>query len=229
MNFEIYRPEEASWPLGWYATFDGYTVAQVEANHWVYGRVGLGGAIVMTEIPVGSVVPQAVPELARMAVSHWRGGAYETKAFRKIALAGYDNMGVLDDPIVYTPVVWKTGQSGLRVWVGDRWVRVEGDLSKERDYLARLIREKNIPWTLSDTEELVYLAREWGYIWRGVVPFNRFPSRPSGGGDGKQDSSTAAYGGGDGGDSSGGNWDGGGDVGGGGGGSGGGGGWDTGR
>ncbi|GHS87321.1 hypothetical protein AGMMS49957_06970 [Synergistales bacterium] len=43
MNFEIYRPEEASWPLGWYATFDGYATSQVEANHWVYGRVGLGG------------------------------------------------------------------------------------------------------------------------------------------------------------------------------------------
>ncbi|GHS87325.1 hypothetical protein AGMMS49957_06980 [Synergistales bacterium] len=177
-------------------------------------------------------MPQAVPELARIAVSHWRGGAYETKAFRKIAAAGYDNIGVLDDPIVYTPVVWKTGQSGLRVWVGDRWVRVAGNLPGERDYLARLIREKNIPWTLSDTEELVYLAREWGYIWRGVVPLNKFPARPSGGDGNKQDSSTTYSGGDGGGDNSGGNWDGGGDNNGGGGsgGSGGsGGGWDTGK
>jgi hypothetical protein len=32
--------------------------------------------------------------------------------------------------------------------------------------------EKDALWTRSDTLELADLAREWGYLWRGRVPFS---------------------------------------------------------
>jgi hypothetical protein len=181
MNFEIYRPEGL--PMGWYATFDGYPVAQISQNHWVYGRVEKPGSIVPTSVIVGAVVPMDVPELARIAVSSWRSGAYETEAFQSIASSGLDNMGVLDDPSAYTPIAWKTGETELRVWLSDRWRRIaprggqslSQALQSRHPYIARILRKKNARdkstlWTISDTEELADLARSWGYIWRGSVP-----------------------------------------------------------
>jgi hypothetical protein len=181
MNFEVYRPEGL--PLGWFATFDGYPVAQIYQNHWVYGRVEKPGSIAPTSVAVGAVVPMDVPELARIALSSWRSGAYETEAFQSIASSGLDNIGILDEPPVYTPVAWKTGEAELRVWLSDRWYRivphggqnVSQALRSRSPYIARTLRKKNARdqstlWTRSDTEELADLVRAWGYIWRGSVP-----------------------------------------------------------
>jgi uncharacterized membrane protein YgcG len=178
MNFEVYRPEGIT--PGWFVTFDGYPVAQVAPNHWVYGRVERPGALVPTEVAVGSVVPTDVPELARAAVPLWRSGAYETKAFRSIAFSGLDNMGVLDEPAAYTPIAWKSGLPGLRVWLGGRWFRVAPSggqstaqaLAAQYPFIVRTLREKDDPWTRSDTQDLADLAREWGYLWRGPVSFS---------------------------------------------------------
>jgi hypothetical protein len=182
MNFEVYRPEGL--PLGWFATFDGYPVAQISKNHWVYGRVERPGSVVPTSIMVGAVVPMDVPELARIAVSSWRSGAYETEAFQSIASSGLDNMGVLGDPLAYTPIAWKTGEAELRVWLSDRWHHivprggqsVSEALRARHSYIVHTLRKKSARdkstlWTMSDTEELADLARAWGYIWRGSVPF----------------------------------------------------------
>jgi hypothetical protein len=183
MNFQVYWMAEL--PSGWYATFDGYPVAQIAPNRWVYGRVKRPGSIVPTEVLVGAVVPMDVPELARVAVSSWRGGVYETRAFRSIALSGLDNMGVLNDPLAYTPVAWKTGEAGLRVWLGNRWhsiVPAAGQSTSQallarHPYIVRTLRKRNAYWTRSDTQDLADLAREWGYIWRGAIPFASLTGR----------------------------------------------------
>lgn len=240
MNFEVWRPEGL--PMGWYATFDGYPVAQVSVNHWVYGRVEREGSIVPTDVAVGAVVPMDVPELARVTVSRWRSGAYDTMAFRSVAASDFDNMGVLGDPMAYTPVAWKTGGADLLVWLGDRWYRVSpaaGESARQalqarHPFIVKTLREKNIVWTRSDTEELADLVREWGYIWRGTLPFASLVGFRDGGGGGSGGSSgggasgsTGSIGGGGSSGSGGGQWDVGGD----GSGSsnnGGGGGWDTG-
>lgn len=232
MNFEVTRPEGL--PLGWYSTFDGYPVAQVAPNHWVYGRVERQGSIVPTNVAVGSVVPMDVSELARVALSSSRSGAYETKEFQSIVFSGFDNMGVLDDPLAYTPIAWKTGEGELRVWLGDRWYgivprpgqRTTQALVFQHPFIVRTLRERGVVWTRSDTEELADLAREWGFLWHGAIPFASFTGyRP--GEDGLRGAVAGTVIGNDGSPATpgGGEWDIGG---GGGGGSGGGGGWDTG-
>jgi uncharacterized membrane protein YgcG len=238
MNFEIYRSEGLS--PGWFVTFDGYPVAQVAPNHWVYGRVERPGTLVPTDVAVGSVAPMDVPELARAAVSLWRGGAYETKAFQGIAFSGLDNMGVLDDPLAYTPIAWKSGSPGLRVWLGNRWYRVVPGggqstaqaLKAQYPFIVRTLREKNEPWTRSDTLELADLSRDWGYLWRGHVAFSElyryrdgFNDGSGGGGAFAESPGGGEFDGGSGGSSGGGQWDTGGDTVGSGGGGGG---WDTG-
>jgi hypothetical protein len=231
MNFEVYWMEGL--PSGWYATFDGYPVAQVSPNRWVYGRVKRRGSIVPTEVLVGAVVPMDVPELARVAASSWRSGAQETRAFRSIAFSGLDNMGVLDDPLAYTPVAWKAGAAGLRIWLGSRWYSIEPAsgqstlqaLMAKHPYIVRTLRSKNAFWTRSDTQDLADLAREWGYIWRGSIPFASLTGRRDDNSSGNENFSGPGGVLGGGGSEGGGEWD----IGGGGGSpSGGGGGWDTG-
>ena len=46
MNFEVCHIEGL--PPGWHATFDGYPVAQVTPNHWVYGVLRQGSVILET-------------------------------------------------------------------------------------------------------------------------------------------------------------------------------------
>jgi hypothetical protein len=237
MNFTIWRPE--GFPGGWYVTFDGYPVAQVSTNHWVYGRAEWG-SIVPTAVAVGSVVPMDVPQLARAAVSRWRGGAGDTPEFRSITQKDFDNMGVLGDPLAYTPVAWKTGRAELLLWLGNRWYRivptggqtVSDALMARHSFIVRTLAKKNALWTRSDTEDLADLARAWGYLWRGTIPFAFFPaSRADGGGN---DAAPGGYAGGglpgnDSPSAGGGQWDvGGSDGGTPGSGSSGGGGWDTG-
>jgi len=176
MNFEVLP--QIGLPSSWYVTFDGYPVAQVRPNHWVYGTAHQG-VLVPTEVAVGAVVPMNVPQLARVAVSSWRCGVYDTKQFRTIALSGLDNMGVLDDPLAYTPIAWKSGEAGFRIWLGDRWYRIapaagqssSQALMAQHPYIIRTLNEKNAIWSMSDTQELADLAREWGYLWRGHIPF----------------------------------------------------------
>ena len=191
MNFEVLHQEGL--PAGWYVTFDGYTVAQVGPNHWVYGRAPYPGVLVPTEVPVGSVVPINAPQLARVAISPRRCGIYDTKQFRSIALAKLDNMGVLDDPLAYTPVAWKSNEPGLRIWLGDRWHRVipmpgqttSQALMAQHSVIVRALNKKNALWTMTDTQELANLAREWGYLWRGHIPFaSLYGYRDSSGGEG---------------------------------------------
>ena len=181
MNFQVLHQP---WlPSGWYVTGDGYPVAQVRPNHWVYGRSPHQGILIPTEVAVGAVVPINVPQLARVALPSWRGGVYDTEQFRTITLSKFDNMGVLDDPLAYTPVAWKSGRAELRVWLGDRWYTIvprarqstTQALIAQHPYIVRTLNEKSVPWTMVDTLELADLAREWGYLWHGHIPFAYLP------------------------------------------------------
>ena len=58
MNFEIWKPSDL--PAGWYATFDGFPVAQIAENRWVYGQLDIDGTIRPTNVLVGSVVPSKI-------------------------------------------------------------------------------------------------------------------------------------------------------------------------
>jgi len=177
MNFEVVN--QAGLPAGWFITADGYPVAQVRPNHWVYGRTDYQGILVPTEVAVGAVVPANVPQLSRVAVPSWRSEAYDTKQFRSITLSGYNNMGVLDDPLAYAPVAWKSGKAELRVWLGDRWLRIvprpDQSISQAlmawHPYIVSELRKSSIMWSMHDTWELADLAREWGYLWHGLISY----------------------------------------------------------
>ena len=180
MNFEAIHQDGI--PAGWYATFDGYLVAQVRPNHWVYGRADHQSVLVPTEVAVGAAVPMNVPYLARVALPSWRSGAYDTERFRVITRSLDDNMGVLDDPLAYTPVAWKSGEPRLLVWLGNKWYKVipkvgqsvSQTLMERHPYIVRTLRKKDAAWSMSDTQELADLAREWGFLWHGHVPFVSF-------------------------------------------------------
>jgi len=177
MNFEV--ADQAGVPAGWFVTFDGYPVAQVRPNHWVYGRTVNPGVLIPTEVAVGSVVPMDVPQLARVALPLLHSGAYDTEQFRSITLSRFDSMGVLDDPFAYTPIAWKKGEAGLRIWLGDNWYTIVPSAGKsayqalmdKRPFIVTTLSKKSVVWTMSDTQELADLAREWGYLWHGHVPF----------------------------------------------------------
>ena len=177
MNFEVLQ--QAGLPAGWYVTSDGYPVAQVSPNHWVYGHSAHSGTLVPTDVAVGAVVPMDEPQLARVAVLSWHGGAYDTKQFRSIAPSKLDNMGVLNDPLAYTPIAWKSASAELQIWLGDRWHRIvpavgqstSQALMAQHSYIVQTLNRKNASWTVYDTQELADLAREWGYLWHGDVYF----------------------------------------------------------
>ena len=80
MNFEIWRPSDI--PAGWYATFDGFPVAQIAENRWVYGQIGIDGVISPTNVLVGSVIPGNIPGKSSGPLSSWRScknsGRYRT-------------------------------------------------------------------------------------------------------------------------------------------------------
>jgi len=175
MNFAVMH--KPGLPEGWFMTADGYVVAQIRPNHWVYGSSPHPGILIPTEITVGSVVPMNVPKLARVPVSLWRDVAFNTEEFRVVINSRFDNMGVLNEPMAYTPIVWRDDQPEVQIWLGERWftiVPAPGQttpqaVAAQRPFIARILNERNALWTMSDTQELAYMARKWGFLWHGHV------------------------------------------------------------
>ncbi|MCR4817456.1 MAG: hypothetical protein K5841_00690 [Fretibacterium sp.] len=199
MNFEIWKPEGL--PAGWYATFDGFPVAQVRENCWVYGQVGMDGALVPTDVLVGSVVPSDVPGLVRVAAS-WKGRMIlDSPAFRKILDYRCDRMGILNDPFIRTAVAWSTMKPDLWVWLGDRWKRITPNsgeyawqaLKRHRAWIADELRRNKIWWFGGESDELADLARQWGMLWGGSLGMNTLNIyRPDSGEDGNGSERTTA-------------------------------------
>lgn len=193
MNFEIWKPQDL--PAGWYATFDGYPVAQIAENRWVYGQIVLGGVIRPTNILVGSVIPDRVPELARIA-SGWSYGKYlNSSAFLKIRNYLCNRMGWLDlDKYnASTLIAWNTNRAGVWLWLGNRWRRFTphgGEytwqmLKRLTPYIAEELRKANFWYYGGEPLEVVDLTRQWGWIWGGRVVPERIKAREDiGGGDG---------------------------------------------
>ncbi|MBQ9389609.1 MAG: hypothetical protein IJU07_05485 [Synergistaceae bacterium] len=175
MNFEIWKPHDL--PAGWYATFDGFPVAQIAENRWVYGQIGLDGAIMPTNILVGSVVPSSVPGLARIAAVWSWGRRLDSPEFLRIRNTNCNRMGWLYDRSVNTIIAWNTHRPGVYIWLGDRWRRFEPNAG---EYTWQMLRRLG-PWIASELHrnnaylyggeplEVADLARQWGLIWGGRV------------------------------------------------------------
>ena len=173
MNFEIWQPEGL--PAGWYATFDGFPVAQVAPNRWVYGQPGGDGALVPTNILVGSIVPSEVPGLVRVGGTWLYHRYINDPAFHKIMDHYCDHMGFMNDPLVRTAIAWRSGTPGVWVWLGDRWKKIlprSGEytwqaLRRYREWIAEELRRNRIWWFGSELWDLADLARQWGLLWSG--------------------------------------------------------------
>ena len=190
MNFEIWKPEGL--PAGWYATFDGFPVAQIRENCWVYGQVGMDGALVPTDVLVGSVVPSDVPGLVRVAASWGSKKFLDSPAFQKILSHRCDRMGILSDPLMRTPVAWSTLKPDVWVWLGDRWKRITPNpgeytwqaLKRHRAWIAEELRKNRTGWFWGEADDLADLARQWGMLWGGSLGMNTLTAyRTEGGND----------------------------------------------
>ncbi len=178
MNFEIWKPEGL--PSGWYATFDGFPVAQVSENKWVYGQLGIDGAIIPTDILVGSVIPMNVPGLVRVAAtgnSEFYTSQINSEAFRKILDYDCNRMGFLNDPYLRTVIAWHNQRARVYLWLGDHWKRFSPGIGEYTwEYLKRnsvFIHEEllkhNAVLPAGENFEAADLARQWGILWLGEV------------------------------------------------------------
>ena len=189
MNFDVYQP--AGLPAGWYATFDGFPVTQVSPNKWVYGQVGYDGAIIPTDILVGSVIPQNVPGLARAAFTGNYGAQVNSEAFRKILNYDVNRMGVLNDNALRTIIAWNTQRPSVYLWLGDRWKRFSpgaGEyawqvLKNNQAWINEELRRNGVI-AYGDTFDFANAARQWGVLWIGDVDLMQLNYiRHSNGGD----------------------------------------------
>ena len=199
MNFEIWKPYDL--PAGWYATFDGFPVAQIAENRWVYGQQDIYGALTPTNVLVGSVIPSNIPGLARIASAWTYGLPYDSPEFRKILDYMCNRMGwlYLPEQRVNTIIAWHTQKVGVWIWLGNRWKRFEprsGEftwqmLKRLAPYIAREL-EKNHVWYIGgEPVEVADLARQWGIIWGGRVVLEKLKSYEDRGGGNESGATTS--------------------------------------
>ena len=189
MNFEIWRP--AGLPVGWYATFDGFPVAQVAENRWVYGKLGMDGAMTPTDILVGSVMPAEVPGLARVAQALGRSRYFDEPEFRRILDYRCDRLGYINDPLVKTAVAWTSREPAVWFWLGNRWKRIAPNsgeytwqaFKRYRSWLGEQLRLNNV-WWLGEGEELADIARQWGMLYAGSISMKGLRGQNDSGGGG---------------------------------------------
>ena len=193
MNFEIWKPDDL--PAGWYATFDGYPVAQIAENRWVYGQLGYGGAIRPTNILIGSVIPSNVPGLLRISSTGWNVRYLNDEAFMKIREHNCNYMGWLNDDYLNTLIAWNTHTVGVWIWLGNRWAFLTpftGEyvwqmLKRMKPWIIEELRKNNVLFPYGEPSDVADLARQWGLIWRGRVIIGDMKTfRDSNGGNGER-------------------------------------------
>lgn len=175
MNFEIWRPMDL--PAGWYATFDGFPVAQVAENRWVYGIINTAGTIQPTDILVGSVIPSSVPGLARIAALWSWGKDIRSPEFLSIREKRINRMGWLVTEYVNTIIAWHNHKPGVYIWLGNRWRMFEprpGEytwqmIKRLTPYISDELRKNGAYFYGGEPLEVADLARQWGFIWGGRV------------------------------------------------------------
>lgn len=198
MNFEIWKPQDL--PAGWYATFDGFPVAQIAENRWVYGQMDIAGSIQPTNILVGSVVPSRVPGLARIAAVWSWGRNLDSPEFLRIRDSRVNRMGWLNTEYVNTIIAWHTHKPGVYVWLGDRWRKFEprsGEytwqmLKRLSPWIAMELRKNNAYTDGGEPLEVADLARQWGYIWGGRVILESLKTYGNDGGRDSQSTTTTS-------------------------------------
>ena len=191
MNFEIWKPEDL--PAGWYATFDGYPVAQIAENRWVYGQLGYDGAIRPTNILIGSVIPANVPGLVRIATSGGYTRFLNNEAFMKIREYRINRMGWLNDGYLNTIIAWHTSRPGIIIWLGNRWKRLTPNtgeytwqmLKRLKPWILEELRKNNIFYPSGEPFEVADLSRQWGIHWSGKVILDTIRAFQDSGGDGQ--------------------------------------------
>lgn len=199
MNFEIYKPQGL--PAGWYATFDGFPVAQIAENRWVYGQFNFDGAIRPTNVLVGSVVPSSVPGLLRINSSLNYGYRINSPEFQKIADYMCNRMGWLHEGEVDTLIAWNTSKPGVWIWLGDRWKRFiprTGEytwqmLKRLNPYILAQLRKNKIWYGGGEPLEAADFARQRGMIWGGRVLLESLKAYRDSDGGGRADTSTSMH------------------------------------
>ena len=191
MNFEVWKPNDL--PAGWYATFDGFPVAQIAENRWVYGQIGLEGSIKPTNVLVGSVVPDRVPGLVRVAAMWNYGNFLNNEEFLKIQNYRCNRMGWLDlDKYnASTLIAWNTRDVGVWLWLGNRWKRFTPNsgeytwqmIKRRAPYISQELRKANAWYLSGEPAEVADLARQWGWIWGGRVILQTLRSYQDSGGN----------------------------------------------
>ena len=175
MNFEIWKPSDL--PAGWYATFDGFPVAQVAENRWVYGVMNTAGTIQPTEILVGSVIPSNVPGLARIAALWSWGKDLNSPEFLSIREKRVNRMGWLVTEYLNTIIAWHNNKPGVYIWIGSKWRYFEprpGEytwqmIKRLTPYISDELRKNGAYFYGGEPLEVADLSRQWGFIWGGRV------------------------------------------------------------
>ena len=175
MNFEIWKPVDL--PAGWYATFDGFPVAQIAENRWVYGQMNTAGTIQPTNILVGSVIPSNVPGLARIAALWSWGRDLNSPEFLSIRDKRVNRIGWLKTEYLNTIIAWHTQKGGVYIWTGSKWRRFEPNpgeytwqmIKRLTPYISDELRKNGAYFYGGEPLEVADLARQWGLIWGGRV------------------------------------------------------------
>ncbi len=198
MNFEIWKPSDL--PAGWYATFDGYPVAQIDENKWVYGRTDSAGKIYPTDILVGSVIPSDVPALARMSSFYGYGVNFNSKQFLKVRSYMCNRIGWFYDGGINTIIAWNIYKPGVYLWMGKRWRLITPNsgeytwqtLKRLRPQLAKELYKNDVWFYGGEPLELADLARQWGMLWAGRVVLERHLGTFNSGNDGGTELSSSS-------------------------------------
>ncbi len=188
MNFEIWKP--MGLPSGWYATFDGFPVAQISENRWVYGQLEYNGAIRPTDILVGSVIPSEVPGLLRVAFVWGNERFFNDSEFLKIREYMCNRMGWLNDGTISTVIAWNIYKPHVWIWLGNRWRRFTPNsgeyawemLKRLSPMLNEELRKSGMFYLPGEPYEIADLARQWGFIWLGKVTFSELRNYKDSGG-----------------------------------------------
>ena len=201
MNFEIWKPRNL--PAGWYATFDGFPVAQIAQDRWVYGKLETNGAMRPTNLLVGSVIPSNVPGLTPIAAT-WSYGRYiNDPEFLKVKNFPCNRLGWLkiDSNNISTIIAWQAKGISAWVWLGNRWRKftpMPGEytwqvLQRSVPYIAEELRKANAVYLWAEPFEVADLTRQWGKIWGGKVALTSFGNQYyTGSGGGNDDSSSGS-------------------------------------
>ena len=184
MSFFVWEP--AGLHNKWYATYDGYPVAEIERNLWVYGVIGNAGQLIESTIAVGSVDPKTVyilstlPSFINVNVDEENGATGPLDSLKGIFKTKCNSFGIAYTNASHTPIAWKSDTFEVYMWGGKKWVRIYGNngewmrdtIRRDSNIIADMLRDNGIIWTQLDTYEFANYVRIAGYTWIGNFETN---------------------------------------------------------